>query len=82
MTLDCGFSNATVKGHFCELLVSNIIDYLSFYWIVDQLQIHLSFRSNIHRFFASQGEIYLIVRGERRFVMIDVWFRWKGNIES
>ena len=31
MTLDDGFFTRIIKGHFSDILISNIIGYLSFY---------------------------------------------------
>ena len=54
-------SNATVKGHFCELLVSNIIGYLAFYWIADPNQIQSFIPLKHTPLHTSLGEICLIV---------------------
>jgi hypothetical protein len=76
------FSNATAKGHFCELLVSNIIGYLAFYWIVDLAQIQSFIPLKPIRNFSSQSEIYLIVGEKEDLKGPTAWFHLKRNIKA
>ena len=79
MTLDCGFENTSVKGHFCELLVSNIIGYLAFCWMDDEEESFQIIPLNHTQQSISLSEIYLVV-GDRKKTVSPSGFAKKEDL--